>query len=554
MSKEKYIERDGKRYKLVRKGKYSEITKPKTHKYLATKLLATFFVVFVALPAGVTFGVFYDHNTKDLSAISPENIEDTLKNRLFKELENIDVQNAILKLKFDDQTLDSVLMSVNDKFLEQTPVGDYIPKFYCTIDGNKYNFYADIRTGWFKTRASICTTLKNSEDLLLDFTVDSINLGRIRLGGGLIGNLVSNFVNDELINNALKSAHFNATFNFSDMSLKYKRDQFRQDVGNMLSGITESVPQMNLVFNMLGFDKDSIANVDYSNGVSVTLKLINFASKEEFTIPDSVKLDLNMKDTSNNTCNIVNDSTLKTTTALNNKDDITKALITYYNYGYSNSDQKIKDLVSNNVGLIHDNYSISDPLNYDGKITYTDDDKILVSANDISAFMGTSKTPISIAPLKLTKYLRSKQIIGVPTNKTYVLNNETKNAYFALDQFGFDYKNGTYSGYIGADINGITLQGKITLNSATGIKLSDDKSKIVIDISDDEGAIQIGSVKVGKDTITQLCNMFGGTSNFGFSDGKFSIDVKTIFGDQFEASKLGSVSIDGSGNIVLARA
>ena len=476
----------------------------KRHSHFVLKFFIILICVIIVIPAIAIMALFYVPDSKDGVSANDTDINTMLINKLSKSLAGMEIDEnknkCNLNLKFDEETLDALLMSADSAIGEKTGAGDYMPKMYCYIDGNKYDFYVDLRYSIFKTRVGILTTLTNTDTDILVFQVTGFKLGRLSIPSSWVSKLTSNFISDSTITSALNNYGFYPTVDLGNLKISYDKDQFRKDLGNYIDTKLGNAGDFGLktLINCVG----NHLTANYSGGLKLTLSFGQFG--EVTASPSVYKMDFSKDDLDKYNKWIVEfmDNGLLEDDSNGNdaltKNDKAGYLFEYFIKGYEYSSEKVQKYIntlSSTEGLgaeilkkINSNDTISDLKNYNGDDKfYAEKDTDKIFTNEINKIVDEiekgslidNKCFAKVTDENFSKYLHSNEACckcicyaikdseGKHTN-TYITFDNLDVKFEEDEENGNEYMNF----YMGININGYETNIKIVT------KLTNDTSSL----------------------------------------------------------------------------
>lgn len=184
-----------------------------------------FLIIFcvIALPIGVTYGLFFDVSTKDVKQDPNYSIEKMGEKIIVDSLDHTSEEPHLISFKLEEDIIDQVLMSAKGEI--PAPFSNYVKKIYVDVDTNKYNFYLDIAVPLFQTRVCLLTEL-DVEMYDIEFTIEDVKVGRV---GGFSW-VIDKFITDDILTNAFASTGLSIKSNIKERKLTYNINDFVSDL------------------------------------------------------------------------------------------------------------------------------------------------------------------------------------------------------------------------------------------------------------------------------------------------------------------------------------
>ncbi len=194
----------------------------------------------VLTAAGVA-GTYYalsDNGTKELNIDENFSFGDMASRVIVDCLDYTTAQEQI-KISVTEDDLNNIIYWG----LKQANMQDnqYLTKVYCDINGNNYDFYADLNGVIIKSRVKIATTLGESEDgKSFIFSIKDVKVGKI---GGLFRPAVamfSSYIDQDQINEFFENAGLSLKLDKDQYALTYNKKDLMNDLQKFMKGTDTS--------------------------------------------------------------------------------------------------------------------------------------------------------------------------------------------------------------------------------------------------------------------------------------------------------------------------
>lgn len=186
-------------------------------------------IVLIA-PIALLYVMVYDGNSKNVKIQDNFNME-TFGNRVL--VDSLDPAKDEAKMSFvmTENDMDNILINV---LSQASTINRFVKKAYCTINGDKYDFFVDIDGVYIKSRLRISTTLKDDvENDRFVFQISDMAIGKFTGLRNIGKSLFGNFINEDVINSFLGQANFGMKYSSSESAFIFnKKDIF----GNLNNG------------------------------------------------------------------------------------------------------------------------------------------------------------------------------------------------------------------------------------------------------------------------------------------------------------------------------
>lgn len=263
-----------------------EAPKKKKKKHTGLKVFAILMTIFVVFPIAFVFIAFFDTSTKKVTdtKIHYENI---VSETFYKALGNL--STGSLEFTINEEMIDGIMALGCDKINQK----QFIPKMYCYIHKNNYDFVVDLQASFFKTRVQLKTSLTSDEDTILTFKINQIVIGRLPIPVNWITGIAGNFIKDDMLNNIFEQSGFRIKCHLAQAKLTYAKEDFREDVAGYVEKLANNNEYLQLVFDVLGTcsGDDDLIKTEYNNGVTAAidltkLKIPDISSKLPLKFPE----------------------------------------------------------------------------------------------------------------------------------------------------------------------------------------------------------------------------------------------------------------------------
>ena len=208
--------------------------KKKRKKSVAARIIIALLVIFFGIPlllVGLVYALFYD------------SVHTPIKHRL--NYPNEEVFNDVITHSLDyTESLHQMRLRVTEDALNQLfhnvthneddeLIFDVVNNLYVKINKSTYTFVLEVNLyGFFKTRVFLTTKLQVTDDDVI-FKVTNLKVGRV----GKLNNLssiITKFFKLPDFNKILEDNGFHMTLDIANLSLKYPKENFFEDLSNSL--------------------------------------------------------------------------------------------------------------------------------------------------------------------------------------------------------------------------------------------------------------------------------------------------------------------------------
>ena len=247
-------------------------------------VLITLFLV-VAIPIGLTYGLFYDDASKDIT-LQPAGNANNIGNRITVDsLDETVTEHKIQALLTENDVDNMIYYGLQDSGWESK----IVKKAYVNVIGNRYKFYADISMDFFKTRIRFDTILKeNTDRSKFIFSVQEITIGRVGGFKELSKSVAAPFINENSVNNFLAKTNISIKYDEKNQMFIYDKYDLYADMCKLNS--SENVDLYLDIVKTMAKDNQTIYNLENNYFMDATINLEPLTTNDLVTDAPNQKL------------------------------------------------------------------------------------------------------------------------------------------------------------------------------------------------------------------------------------------------------------------------
>ncbi len=222
----------------------------------------------IAIPIGLTYGLFYDDASKDIT-IQPAGNANNIGNRITVDSLDGTVEEHKIRALLTENDVDNMIYyGLNDSGWESK----IVKKAYVVVAGNRYKFYADISMDFFKTRIRFDTILQENNDRSkFVFRVQEITIGRVGGFKELSKSVAAPFINENSVNNFLAKTNISIKYDEKNQMFIYDKYDLYADMCRLNS--SENVDLYLDIVKTMAKDNETVYNFNNDYFMDATINL-----------------------------------------------------------------------------------------------------------------------------------------------------------------------------------------------------------------------------------------------------------------------------------------
>ncbi len=239
----------------------------------------------VAIPIGLTYGLFYDDASKDIT-LQPAGNANNIGNRIMVDSLDKTVEEHKINAILTENDVDNMIYyGLHDSGWESK----IVKKAYVGVVGNRYKFYADISMDFFKTRIRFDTILQENNDRSkFIFTVQEITIGRVGGFKKLSQSVAAPFINENSVNNFLAKTNISIKYDEKNQMFIYDKYDLYADMCRLNS--SENVDLYLDIVKTMAKDNETIYNLNNDYFMDATINLEPLVTNDLVTDTPNQKL------------------------------------------------------------------------------------------------------------------------------------------------------------------------------------------------------------------------------------------------------------------------
>lgn len=291
-------------------------------------------VVAIVLPISLAFILFFD-NSKNPKEYQKVDLNNYFKDVLVSSL-NDTKDTKKINISINEQDINNLLHSTLTK--ENGIPTDVISQIYIDIKDDQYIFNLGVRVTGFATKIKLYTELKaekiEGEDYYT-FAIKNCKIGRTSNLTNIAFKIVSNYVSNEDIKNALEKNGLHMEVNLKEGFIKYKE----ADILNDINAFVNKNDSNNLLFSIMDdFLKLDYLTLDFNSKISASIDLVPFQNDPNGFLTKEKEQNLSLDESISKLKTLYANGIIESEKFSN--------VYQYFIYGYNNSDDETKAYLS----------------------------------------------------------------------------------------------------------------------------------------------------------------------------------------------------------------